>query len=197
MITQNERGWVMSRYPYGEGSSMLHVFTRQSGVVSVVAKSVRKPSSRRGGHVDLFNEIECSIRPFGEVFVLSEVTVVKAFESLKQDLHKLSYLYYFAELIELFIQQESGHHVLYDKLISGIEFIENHSTNHTRNLDEVARRFEIYLLRSLGFWADEVQGNDYPTNPSEQQKYNHQLIREVVHRNLKTPSFIDLNKNKK
>lgn len=194
MLTRNEKAWIANRYPYGEGDYMLSLFTRDNGLLKVIAKGVRKTSSRRGGHIDLFNQIECSLRPHGDLFLLTEARALNSFPEVKENLSKLSFVYYFAELIETLIQEEEGHSVLFDKLIEGLVFLERLPLEQHERLEEIARRFEVYLLRSLGFWADDIHGGEYPADPSAQKHFNQQLIRDVAHRELRSDKFIGLSK---
>lgn len=48
------KGFVLKRMDLGEADKILTIYTSTSGKLRAVAKGVRRPSSRLGGHVDDF-----------------------------------------------------------------------------------------------------------------------------------------------
>ncbi len=75
-------GFVLKKQNFGEADRILKIFSAEFGIISVLAKGVKKTKSRRGGALELFGETNFRLhRRSGELFLLTETSPISAFES--------------------------------------------------------------------------------------------------------------------
>jgi DNA repair protein RecO (recombination protein O) len=83
------RAIVLSRENFGEADRYLQVFTRDWGLITLLAKSARKSKRRYVGGMDIFchNEIVIKGDPRDKAYLL-ELTVLNAFTGIREDLDR-------------------------------------------------------------------------------------------------------------
>lgn len=137
---------VLKRTDVGEADRLLTLLTAQRGKLRTVAKGARKPSSRKTGHVELFNCAEMQIAVAREIDIVIQAQTIEPFLRLRDDLDRLSYAYYFAELVDRFVEEEIEHNEVYDLIFDSLHWLET-----TEHLSRTARFFEMQLLDALGY----------------------------------------------
>src|SRR5689334_11560075 len=95
-------GIVLKRSDVGEADRLLTLLTAERGKLRAVAKGARKPTARKTGHVELFNQASFLIAVAREIDLVSQVDTLEPFLRVRDDLDRLSYAYYFAELADRF-----------------------------------------------------------------------------------------------
>lgn len=191
MHSFNDQGLILRRYSYGEGDAILVLFTRNHGKLKLVAKGVRKLKSRRGGHLDLFNQVEFQAREGHNMPVLSEVKSRLVYSSVKSSLKKMAYLYYLSELIDTLFLEEDRNFPVYQKLIEVFSTLELLNESDAYQLEVQISAFEVFVLKHLGYWSDDIHGTNYPTDISLQRRFNQNLIRGVAEKVLNSQKFIE------
>lgn len=87
MIIQKITGIILHIRPHGEFDKIFTIFSQEAGLLRVIAKGVRKIKSRRGCHMDLFNEVcietEKSGKSSAGAVYLREISVINHFLKLK------------------------------------------------------------------------------------------------------------------
>jgi DNA repair protein RecO (recombination protein O) len=83
------RAIVLSRENFGEADRYLQLFTRDWGMITVLAKSARKSKKRYVGGMDIFCHNEIIVRgdPREKAYLV-ELTVLNAFTGLRDDLDR-------------------------------------------------------------------------------------------------------------
>lgn len=137
---------VLKRTDVGEADRLLTLLTLQRGKLRAVAKGARKPSARKTGHVELFNSVELQIAVAREIDIVLQAQTLEPFLRLREDLDRLSYAYYFAELVDRLVGEEIEQQEVYDLMLAALHWLE--TTNH---LGRTARYFEMQLLDTLGY----------------------------------------------
>lgn len=137
---------VLKRTDVGEADRLLTLLTAQRGKLRAVAKGARKPSARKTGHVELFNSVELQIAVAREIDVVIQAQTLEPFLRLRNDLDRLSYAYYFAELVDRFVQEEIEQNEVYELVLDALQWLEQ-----TAHLGRTARFFEMQLLDTLGY----------------------------------------------
>jgi DNA repair protein RecO (recombination protein O) len=144
---------------YGEGDRILTLFTRDYGKFTVIAKGVRKPKSRKRGHVELFSHIKTQIVNSRGMKILTEAETVsgsvraQGFRLLHGQLNRLFYAYQFAELIDRLMPEEEPNGEAFELLLKSFQFI-NLKANSFK-LKAVDGYFKNRLVRILGFWPSD------------------------------------------
>lgn len=84
MKTKKLTGFILNIKSYGEHDRMLFVFSRQKGLMRVLAKGIRKMGSRRGFHVDLINAARMEIEESNSVNYLREIITINPYAAMKK-----------------------------------------------------------------------------------------------------------------
>lgn len=137
---------VLKRTDVGEADRLLTLLTLQRGKVRAVAKGARKPSARKTGHVELFNCVELQIAVAREIDIVTQAQTLEPFLRLRDDLDRLSYGYYFAELVDRFVEEEIEQRDVYALMLDALYWL-----IATKHLSRTARFFEMQLLDVLGY----------------------------------------------
>jgi len=140
------KGIVLKRTDVGEADRLLTLLTLQRGKLRAVAKGARKPAARKTGHVELFNCVELQIAAAREIDIVTQAQTLEPFLRLRDDLDRLSYAYYFAELADRFIEEEIEQSQVYELMLDALHWLER-----TNYLPRTARYFEMQLLDALGY----------------------------------------------
>jgi DNA repair protein RecO (recombination protein O) len=140
------QGIILKRSDVGEADRLLTLLTPERGKLRAVAKGARKPSSRKTGHVELFNHASLLIAVGRDLDIVTQADTLDAFLPLRSDLDRLSYAYYFAELVDRFTEEGEENYSLFDLVLRGFHWLER-----TTQLGLTARYFELRLLDALGY----------------------------------------------
>lgn len=144
-------GIVIKRIRYKDHDRIITLLTRELGKISVIAKGVRKSSSKRLGHVELFNQIEAVVYKGKGLDILGE-TSLKTFFSLpdlnhKNKLSKIISAYQLTELVDAFLPENQANEQIYDWLVESFNHL--HIKQHSTQLTDA---FKLRLLQNLGYW---------------------------------------------
>jgi DNA repair protein RecO (recombination protein O) len=137
---------ILKRTDVGEADRLLTLYTPERGKLRAVAKGARKPSSRKTGHVELFNHASLLIAVGRDIDVITQADTLDSFLPLRRDLDRLSYAYYFAELVDRFTEEEEENSAIFDLILRSFHWL-----NLTERLPGTARYFEMRLLDALGY----------------------------------------------
>jgi DNA repair protein RecO (recombination protein O) len=91
-------GIVLKKQNFGEADRILRIFTSELGVISAIAKGVKKITSKKGGCLELFCESNLRLyRRKGDLFLITDAATKKNFDS--KDLEVLKTAYAASELL--------------------------------------------------------------------------------------------------
>lgn len=147
MSVVTTEGIIIKRSNFGEADRILTVVTPYKGKIKIVAKGVRKITSRRGGNVELLNKVKLHIYQGTGMPILTEAESILTFPKIKNDLIMCSYGSYIIELIEKFLPEEQPNPAAYQLLASILGLLES----NPRQI--FIRAYEIKLLSIMGFWS--------------------------------------------
>ena len=143
---------VLRRRDYADADRVLTVYTPALGKQEFIAKGVRKTSSRKAGHLELFMHSTLQIAQARTWDIITEAMIVESYRHLRVDLDCIGYASYVCELIDCFSKDGDENVLLWDLLLLAL-----------RELDEIAaegnleqgplllRWFELQLLSATGF----------------------------------------------
>ena len=151
----------MHTYPYRETSLILQVWTEQHGRLGLVAKGARRPKSPTRAVIVAFQPLILSWFGRGELKTLKTAEPAGAARPLGGQ--SLFSAFYLNELILKLTHREDPHEGLfaaYDEAIAALREISNAagvpraaepSAKPSSPVEPVLRRFEVRLLRELGY----------------------------------------------
>jgi DNA repair protein RecO (recombination protein O) len=137
---------VLKRSDFGEADRLLTLYTPRLGKAKAIAKGVRKLTSRKSGHVELFTHSQLLIAKGRNLDIVTQAETIHAFRPLREDLLRTTYAYYAAELVDLFVEEGIENHPLFDLLLAMLGWLGDAS-----DLDLTTRFFELRLLSLLGY----------------------------------------------
>lgn len=100
-------GVVLSRRDHGEADRIVKLLTAE-GSVDLLAKGIRKPRSRKAGHLELFAKTQVLVsRVTGSWDIVSQAEVMQVRVHLQEDFRLGTYSRYVAELAIRFFEGET------------------------------------------------------------------------------------------
>jgi DNA repair protein RecO (recombination protein O) len=140
---------VLHAFDYLESSRILRLATREAGVVSVLAKGVRRSRSRFGSALDLFAQgsAQMYVKPGRDLHTLSGFDVVRARPGIGADLGRFTGAAAIAELVLRFASEE-GSPALYDAVVAVLDAV---ATAPAARAREAALAGAWRLVTELGF----------------------------------------------
>ena len=138
-------GIVLKRRNFGEADRILTVFSLQKGKISVLAKGVRRITSRRSGNVELLNRVSMYLHQAKTFLILTEASSLDTFQKIKNDLTLSTYAYHIIELVDKMTAENQENRILYEHLVQVLRKLER------KPRQILIRAFETKILSNLGF----------------------------------------------
>jgi DNA repair protein RecO (recombination protein O) len=137
---------VLRRMDLGEADRLLTLFTPQHGKLRAVAKGVRRPGSKKAGHLEPFTLVNLLLARGRELDIITQAEAVRTFPQIRTDLLRLGLAASVAELIDRFGVQEGDSLGLFQLAADTLDRLDRDP------LPEVALRyFQIWLLDLVGY----------------------------------------------
>lgn len=137
---------ILRRSDFGEADRLLTLIT-PGGKRRVVAKGVRKTTSRLAGHVELFTHTTLLLAVGRNLDIVTQSQIRHSFAMLRSELPRLSCAYYAAELYDKVTpEEEAENSALFQLMIQAFTALDS-----TRHPDLVLRAFELRLLHNIGY----------------------------------------------
>lgn len=138
-------GIILKRRNLGEADRVLTVFSYQKGKISVLAKGVRKITSRRAGNVELLNRAVMYLHPAKNFLILTEAIALDTYQKLKKDLILSTYAFHIIEIVDKLTAENEVCRTLYEQLVYVLQRL-------SRNPRQIlVRAFEAKILSNQGF----------------------------------------------
>jgi DNA repair protein RecO (recombination protein O) len=137
---------VLKTIDFGETDRILTLLTRHFGKVSVVAKGIRKPTSRLAGHAEPLTHATYQLARGRNLDVLTGAESRALYRALREDLHGIVSGWYIAELADRFALERSPSAPLFDIVESALRHL---AAGYPPAL--VCRWFDLQLLDRTGF----------------------------------------------
>ena len=161
-----QAGFVLHSYPYSETSLLVEAFTRDHGRVPLVAKGAKRPRSSWRGVLLAFQPLSLSWSGSGDVKTLAAAEWRPGLPLLEGG--ALACGFYLNELLLKLLAREDSHPGLFDAYRFALEGL-------TATTDQAAclRRFELHLLRELGYGLSLTHEADssQPVDPGSRYHY--------------------------
>lgn len=137
---------ILKRADFGEADRMLTILTKNLGKISVIARGVRRITSRRAGNIELLNL--CKLGLFkAKGYTLTEAESLETFPHIKSNLAISTAAFHVLELANKMLPENDPNPYAYDLIVYTLKKLEE----NPRQL--MLRAFEIKLLDLLGFFS--------------------------------------------
>jgi len=159
-------GIILRRWDFGEADRILTLFTRKMGRVSVIAKGVRKPSSKKSGHVEIFMRSSFLIARGRNLHILTQADSIDRYPALRDSLGGIGLGSYVVELVDSFTYEEGSHVSLYDLILRTLTRLDRGDPPGI-----VLRVYELRLLDEVGFRPELFSCVECGEKITEQDQY--------------------------
>jgi DNA repair protein RecO (recombination protein O) len=137
---------VLRRRDIGEADRLLTVLARERGKLTLLAKGVRKPASRKAGHIEPFTYVDLLVARGASLDLVTQAETITAHRRLREDLWRSALAYYIVELVDAFTQEADPNELMFDLLLETLGRLDQ------GNNPNLALRYgELHLLGLAGF----------------------------------------------
>jgi DNA repair protein RecO (recombination protein O) len=171
-------GIVLKHFNLGETDQIITFFTRDHGKISLLAKGVRKITSKRAGSLDLFSLVRAAaVSGRGQLDTLTEVQLLTAHQNWKKHLGRIALAYQLCEIVDKLTPDNQPHPQVFDILHSSLSQIGELDINWK---DEIAC-WILDIVKELGYWPknQDFSGDIY------------QLVESLAQRPLQSPKLME------
>jgi DNA repair protein RecO (recombination protein O) len=168
-----DKAYIIKRVNSKDSDRFITLFTKDHGKLEVLAKGVRKISSKRASSLEPLNLIEFQAVKSGQYHVLTEVKLVSSQDHLKKELKYIKQVFLVCELINSIMPQGVAHADVFDLILRALP--------HISKDEKTLIYFQAKLLTLLGFWDH--------TKSFKNADHVEEYMQQIVEKKLKTPSI--------
>jgi DNA repair protein RecO (recombination protein O) len=138
---------ALKRMDYAEADRIITVFTPDYGKFRLIAKGVRRSTSRMAGHLELFSHAHLMLARGRELDLATQASTVEPFREVREDLVKTAQAYHMAELIDGLLEDRDVHAGLFHLFRDALQAM----AEDVVPPEMIARHFELHFLNEVGF----------------------------------------------
>jgi DNA repair protein RecO (recombination protein O) len=126
MASVKSPGLILKKIPFSDSSLILKVFTRESGLVTLIAKGAKRPKSKFSGLLDFFTLDQFIYRDSSksEILTLADVGLIRDFPRLKSDPARQSLANVFMELYLKYAAEPAQSYPHFEMLLERLEALD-------------------------------------------------------------------------
>jgi DNA repair protein RecO (recombination protein O) len=140
----------LKSYNLGESDKIMVMYSREHGLIRCVAKGAKKASSSLGGRMQLLVANNLLLAKGRNLDIVCQAEIIDSFSSIRNDMTKLIYSFYCAELITNFgLENDTNCKNIYDISFEALKNISIFSS-----LEEIlwtVIRFKLRLMEAVGY----------------------------------------------
>mgnify|MGYP001160517940 CR=1 FL=1 len=164
----SSEGIVLARKNYGEADRIISVFSKDKGRIALIAKGVRRPKSRKRGHIEVFSKVNFQAVSGRGLDIMTEAEMIDDFKNIRLSMRRVSLAYYFMEVIGKITHEGEGNIGVYELLTDSLEKLKT-----VKLLKKLRLDFIRNLIILLGYWPE----NKTLTDPDEK-------LEEIIERQI-------------
>ncbi|OGH42074.1 MAG: DNA repair protein RecO, partial [Candidatus Levybacteria bacterium RIFCSPLOWO2_02_FULL_36_8b] len=149
--------------------------------VRVIAKGIRKTTSRKKGALELFSYVRFFAAIGRNMDIVTEVEIKNSFNSWREDLTKVATAYHLVEIVNRLTAEKQENREVFEELVEALERLGklDYSAIHP-----FVQTFKVHILEELGFIE---RGLPIPGNLDA-------YIEHLINGKLRTKKFLELTK---
>ena len=157
---------ILKHTDLGEADRILTLFTPHKGKMRMIAKGVRRPTSKKTGHLEILCHTQLQVALGRNLDMVTQAQSIENFPHLRTELWHMTCGFYLAELIERFIEDDTVHLDVYNLFLESLRcldadaqelhqqraqgtYVENDQARDRTRL--LLRYFEVCLLEYVGY----------------------------------------------
>lgn len=143
---------VLGRRDYNDADRILTVFTPALGKRELIAKGVRKTTSRKAGHLESFTHTALLVAQARTWDIITEAVTVESFRHMRVNLEAIGAASYACELVAAVTEADDDSQPLWDLLLATLRALDERSGGAAPGDHLLLLRwFELHLLSVTGF----------------------------------------------
>jgi DNA repair protein RecO (recombination protein O) len=142
-------GIILKRNVTGEADRILTIFTKQHGKMRILAKGIRRITSRRAGHMEVFTHGVFTIHGGHSIDLVSEASTIRSGSLFDADAPRLEYAYCLCELVDQLLADHQEHEDVFYLLRDSLNKLL--SSNTLPAYQTILTDFAHTMLWNLGF----------------------------------------------
>jgi len=151
MSSYKAKAVILKSYKLGESDKIIKLYSSDNGVISAVAKGVRKIKSKFGGRLELFNLVDLEIAKGRNLDIINQVEIIKSFKNISDDFYKFMFCELFSEIV---LKTQSGggpSTALFKLLYVCLNEINNLEYEDSASLKKIACFFGVKFIKIIGY----------------------------------------------
>lgn len=148
-------GIILKRKNIGESDKLITVFTKHFGKKLLLAKGIRRITSRRAPHLELFTYVNLLLHPGKTFDTITEVTTQANFSYIRKKLERVGFAYTALEITDKLTAENQESSIIFSSLINFLTQLNTHHMTRSEaraNLTEFTRT----TLSNLGFISQDM-----------------------------------------
>jgi DNA repair protein RecO (recombination protein O) len=139
---------ILRTTPFGESDQIVTLYTLEFGKIKGIAKGAKRSRKRFGARLEIGSYIQAAFfqKETSDLVRLSHCDLIRPFEGLRENIHKLAWASYFIELVDEMTAERVQDKPLFRLLTVFLNFIDRGMLK-----EEIQRVFEIRFLSQLGY----------------------------------------------
>ena len=138
---------VIKTQDFKENDKLVWLFSKDLGKITFVAKGSKKSKSKNLSVTLPLCYGEYLLYKGKNLYTLSEAKIITSFQSLLENLEKLTYSSYLCELIDICVQEGEKNEFLFKELITCFYLMDTNAIDY----ELLVRSFELKLLKATGY----------------------------------------------
>jgi DNA repair protein RecO (recombination protein O) len=148
---------ILSRRDFREYDQIISLYTLEKGKVEVLARGIKKITSKNSAHLEPFSLVEVEIIPGKELNHLGGVTPINYFSNIRKDLSKSLAVGFVVGLLDRVLHEGERDERIFELLKSWLGYLDLELVTYNLKLTD---SFIVKLLLYLGFDISEKEDAD-------------------------------------
>ncbi|WP_026700334.1 DNA repair protein RecO [Salibacterium aidingense] len=144
-MLEKAEGIVLRTFSYGETNSILRLFTREAGKISVMARGAKKPKSRLAAVSQPFVYASFLYYKSTGMKTLNQGDTIDSFRIIRSDIVKTAYASYLLELLDKLTEEQEKNPYLFELLLQLLQRM-----NEDDDPEILVRIFEMKMTAQAG-----------------------------------------------
>jgi len=172
-------GIVLKRRNVGEADRIVSIFTKEYGKIRVIAKGIRRITSRRAAHLEVFRSVVVTLHKGKTLDIVTEVQSTALLDTISSHVQKISFAYYLCELVDRLLPEHQEHADVFDLATNAFHALNRGDTAMVWQREIFA--FALGLLWILGY---------LPRTTTLSEENIQPYVEGIIERKLRTPKLL-------
>jgi len=147
--TYKSEGIVLKRFNFSEADRIVTIFTLVYGKITVIAKGVRRPTSKKKASIEPATQAIFFCARGKKLDILTQTKLINSFSSARKSLARLTQIYQMLEIVDLLTADSQQNPQVYKLLENTLKVLEDNGSKKKFLLSNIR-----LIIKDLGFTSD-------------------------------------------